>query len=194
MRKTIVATVIAVAVLATAGTVIAQSTQRFEDVPSDAYFYEAVNWAVDNGITTGCGDGTNFCPDAPLTRAHVVTFLHRALAPEFTASGAGDDINVVVTDDVTLEPGYYAMAVNFELAPHTSWDDPDDYRDFYVWFGSKDAGWELVNMNHNWFPEGLHSVRVDEAGDYWFSIEADDEFVWWIDIYDRPTPEGVTFE
>lgn len=79
LRKLIPTAIIAVAVavLAAAGTVAAQSTQRFGDVPPDAYYYEAVNWAVDHGITTGCGDGTNFCPTRTLTRAETVTFLHR---------------------------------------------------------------------------------------------------------------------
>ena len=76
MRQTMAACVL-VALLAIAGTAAAQTGQRFDDVPTDAYYHDAVNWAVDAGITTGCGDGTNFCPDRTLTRAETVTFLHR---------------------------------------------------------------------------------------------------------------------
>ena len=65
------------AVLVLVGTVAAQTAQRFGDVPTDHYAFDAVNWAVDNGITQGCGDGTNFCPDRNLNRAHMVTFLKR---------------------------------------------------------------------------------------------------------------------
>ena len=67
----------AIAVFAVVGTVAAQGSQRFEDVAPDHYAYEAVNWAVDNGITRGCGDGTNFCPARTLNRGEVVTFLKR---------------------------------------------------------------------------------------------------------------------
>ncbi|UQT48703.1 S-layer homology domain-containing protein [Flavonifractor plautii] len=49
----------------------------FSDVSSDAYYYDAVLWAVEQGITGGTGDG-KFSPDAPCTRAQMATFLWRA--------------------------------------------------------------------------------------------------------------------
>jgi len=49
----------------------------FTDVPAGAYYEEAVRWAVLNGVTAGTGD-TTFSPDAPCTRAQMVTFLWRA--------------------------------------------------------------------------------------------------------------------
>ena len=49
----------------------------FVDVVVGSYCYDAVNWAVSNGITKGTG-GNCFSPDAPCTRAQVVTFLYRA--------------------------------------------------------------------------------------------------------------------
>ncbi len=48
----------------------------FTDVDSDAYYYNAVLWAVANGITAGTGEGV-FDPDAVCTRAQIVTFLYR---------------------------------------------------------------------------------------------------------------------
>lgn len=45
---------------------------RFTDVPDGAYYADAVRWAVENGITTGTGENT-FSPDAPCTRAQMVT-------------------------------------------------------------------------------------------------------------------------
>ena len=55
-----------------------QSTiTSFTDVPTDAYYYDAVAWAVKNGITSGTSD-TTFSPDASCTRAQMVTFLWRA--------------------------------------------------------------------------------------------------------------------
>mgnify|MGYP004509226361 CR=1 FL=1 len=49
----------------------------FTDVPADAWYTQAVLWAVEKGITTGMGGGL-FGPDVPCTRAQVVTFLYRA--------------------------------------------------------------------------------------------------------------------
>ena len=49
----------------------------FVDVPSDSYFYEAVMWAVENGVTTGAS-ASRFDPNGICTRAQAVTFLWRA--------------------------------------------------------------------------------------------------------------------
>ena len=48
----------------------------FEDVKADAYYYEAVLWAVENGVTKGTDD-THFSPDKSVTRAEAMTFLYR---------------------------------------------------------------------------------------------------------------------
>jgi hypothetical protein len=48
----------------------------FEDVKADQYYYKAVLWAVENGITTGTS-ATKFSPDSTCTRAQIVTFLYR---------------------------------------------------------------------------------------------------------------------
>ena len=50
---------------------------EFADVPSDAYYAPAVDWAVENGVVYGTSD-TTFGPDEKCTRAHVVAFLWRA--------------------------------------------------------------------------------------------------------------------
>ena len=49
----------------------------FSDVPADAYYAEAVRWAVSQGITKGTGD-TTFGPNATCTRAQIVAFLWRS--------------------------------------------------------------------------------------------------------------------
>ena len=49
----------------------------FRDVPANAYYYDAVRWAVANGITAGTGDGV-FSPDANCTRGQIAAFLWRA--------------------------------------------------------------------------------------------------------------------
>ena len=67
----------------------------FYDVPNNAYFYEAVKWAVKNGITDGVGDNL-FAPEQPCTRAQIVTFLWRAAGspePKGAASGMTDVVS-----------------------------------------------------------------------------------------------------
>lgn len=49
----------------------------FTDVPVGSYYYDAVLWAVENGIAKGTSE-TMFGPDASCTRAQIVTFLYRA--------------------------------------------------------------------------------------------------------------------
>ena len=66
--------------------------QIFKDVPVDAYYYEAVKWAAEKGITGGVGNGL-FAPNQPCTRAQIVTFLWRAAgspAPKNTGTAFGD--------------------------------------------------------------------------------------------------------
>ncbi|MBE7010957.1 MAG: hypothetical protein E7418_05655 [Ruminococcaceae bacterium] len=61
----------------TAGnTDLSDAVNPFTDVAEDAYYYNAVLWAVEKGITSGTSE-TAFSPDAGCTRAQVVTFLHR---------------------------------------------------------------------------------------------------------------------
>ena len=73
----------------------------FYDVPNDAYYYEAVKWAVDKGITSGVGDGL-FGAEQPCTRGQIVTFLWRAAgSPEPKSAGSFADVSA---------DSYYAKA------------------------------------------------------------------------------------
>ena len=74
----------------------------FYDVPNNAYFYEAVKWAVKNGITTGVGNDL-FAPEQPCTRAQIVTFLWRA-------AGSPEPKTMSSFTDVPAS-AYYAKAV-----------------------------------------------------------------------------------
>ena len=56
----------------------AGSAANFTDVPADSYYAQAVAWAVENGITTGTGNG-KFSPDNTCTRAQIATFLARSM-------------------------------------------------------------------------------------------------------------------
>ena len=53
------------------------TSNPFTDVSPSAYYYQAVLWAMENGVTTG-NSSTTFNPNGACTRAHVVTFLYRA--------------------------------------------------------------------------------------------------------------------
>lgn len=76
----------------------------FYDVPNDAYYYEAVKWAAENGITGGIGNSL-FAPNQPCTRAQIVTFLWRA---------AGSPVvNYLMPFTDVDEGAYYAEAVRW---------------------------------------------------------------------------------
>ena len=76
----------------------------FYDVPNDAYYYEAVKWAAENGITGGIGSSL-FAPNQPCTRAQIVTFLWRA---------AGSPVvNYLMPFTDVDEDAYYAEAVRW---------------------------------------------------------------------------------
>ena len=57
------------------------ASMPFADVTSGAYYYDAVLWAVNNGITQGTSEAT-FSPDDDCLRAQIVTFLYRAYNKE----------------------------------------------------------------------------------------------------------------
>ena len=83
------------------------TTMPFEDVPDNAYYYDAVLWAVENNITTGVSK-TAFGPERPCTRGQIVTFLWRAAGcPEPAAtSNPFQDVQ---------ESAYYYKAVLWAL-------------------------------------------------------------------------------
>ena len=78
------------------------AASMFSDVAASAYYYEAVRWAQEKGITGGIGNGL-FGPDNSCTRAQIVTFLWRAAgSPEPKNTGSFSDVSA---------GSYYAKAV-----------------------------------------------------------------------------------
>lgn len=63
---------------ARAGASSAGSAPHFTDLSRDSLYYDAVLWAVGQGVTNGTGDGTTFSPESTCTRGQIVTFLYRA--------------------------------------------------------------------------------------------------------------------
>ena len=84
-----------------AGSPEPKAMSSFADVSTDAYYAKAVAWAVENGITTGTGDG-KFSPDTTCTRAQSVTFLFRAIGKLVDSKAEFSDV---------LTDSYYANAV-----------------------------------------------------------------------------------
>ena len=82
-------------------------TSPFSDVSTSAYYYEAVKWAQEKGITGGIGNGL-FGPNQPCTHAQIVTFLWRA---------AGSPVvNYAMNMSDVPEGSYYAEAVRWALS------------------------------------------------------------------------------
>ena len=89
-----------------AGSPEPKNTGSFADVSADSYYAKAVAWAVENGITTGTGDG-KFSPNATCTRAQSVTFLFRAVGKLVDSKAEFSDV---------LTDSYYADAVAWAVA------------------------------------------------------------------------------
>ena len=79
----------------------------YTDINKGSYYYKAVLWAAEKGITTGTSE-SNFSPDADCTRSQIVTFLHRYA--ETPSSEQNNTFTDVDTD------AYYADAVSWAAA------------------------------------------------------------------------------
>ena len=84
----------------------ADETSPFDDVSKDDYYYDAVKWAADSGITGGVG-GSLFGSDQSCTRAQIVTFLWRA-------AGSPEPKGAANMTDVPQD-AYYAKAVAWAM-------------------------------------------------------------------------------
>ena len=82
------------------------SVNPFTDITSDMYYYDAVLWAVENGVTNGTS-ATTFSPDATVTRAQAVTFQWRAAGSPAVSGGSFADV---------ADSAYYAGAVSWAVA------------------------------------------------------------------------------
>ena len=83
------------------------SEMPFVDVPVGAYYYDAVLWAVENGITTGMTE-TTFVPDKTISRAQTITFLWRTAKMEGYDVSVGAETNILSYADAQTI-GEYAI-------------------------------------------------------------------------------------
>ena len=182
-----------VASLAVVGTAVAQFGPRFEDVPQNHYAYAAIEWAVLNGITQGCGDGRNFCPGDTLNRAQMVTFLKRyhdtfvgtsgSLGPSggdvaATLSGTGDR----TSRSVRLSSGRWLVEFDVEHTSRlaglklTAVDEDDDEEVLLD---------EVVNSDDYRKTLGLRISSASntlDPGRIWFEVDTRDGAEWTITV------------
>ena len=90
-----------------AGSPVVNYAMKFTDVPADAYYAEAVRWAVSKGITAGLTE-TTFGPEQTVTRGQVVAFLYRQAGSP--AVGSKNPFTDVASD------AYFADAVKWAVA------------------------------------------------------------------------------
>ena len=153
----------------------------FADVPSEAWFAMDVAKLAASGITRGCGDGTNFCPDQDTTRGQMATFLHRGEnrgeteepTPTFKINPAMEGGGIIAAS------GFHACGIRTDQTL-TCW--PDTYYD-----GSTGewAQWDV--------PPGTF-IAVSAGGpDSWCGIRTDQTLTCWGDNYSGQTdaPPGT---
>ena len=97
-----------------AGSPVVNYAMNMTDVAEDAYYSEAVRWALSEGITTGIGD-TAFGPDAACTRAQAVAFLFRYAATNGMDAVTLADLISGFADAASV-PGYAVSAMNWALS------------------------------------------------------------------------------
>ena len=81
------------------------SAPAFADVPANAYFADAVSWAVQKGVTGGVTE-TTFAPYVPCTRAQIVTFLYRYALSAGLDVSVDEDTNILSYNDAFEVPEY----------------------------------------------------------------------------------------
>ena len=95
----------------------------FTDVKAGSYYYDAVLWAVENGITKGTSD-TMFSPDATCTRAQIVTFLWRS--QKSPAAGMANPFADVAADTYYIDAVLWAVKHNITVGTTFSIFSPDE--------------------------------------------------------------------
>ncbi len=141
-----------------------QETEKtaFIDVEKDAYYYEPVIWAVNEGITSGMGDNT-FAPDSICTRGQIVTFLWRMVgSPEPPA--INNPFTDVASDSYYYKPVLWAVGSHITDGTGDTTFSPDNNctRAQVVTFLWRTAGQPEPNLNNNPFKD----VKAD---DYYYN-------------------------
>jgi hypothetical protein len=92
---------------------VSAATSMFADVPDDHIFVDDINWMKTAGVTQGCGDGTNYCPQDDVTRGQMAAFMHRLATGRSVDAGTlggkvpGDYVSG--TEWVSLDYVFYSV-------------------------------------------------------------------------------------
>ena len=138
MKRIISVITAAILLLSCNITVFAQETAptsapsvQFTDVPQDAYYYDAVQWALGRGITTGTSE-TTFSPDDKCNLAQIITFLWRA-AGSPTAK-TSPKIADVYPQDYYYMAAYWAQSIGiFDRALYPNFDATRVASVYFIW-------------------------------------------------------------
>ena len=130
--------------------------EPFDDVPSEAYYAPAVEWAVDSGVTDGIAP-TKFGPDYTVTRGQAVTFLWRAMGepePEDTWCPFAD----VKESDYFYDPVLWAVEEGITDGTSDTTFSPADTltRAHIVTFLWRTAGWPDDNGSDLWYADAVN--------------------------------------
>ena len=116
----------------------------FTDIAANAYYRDAVEWAVDQGITTGTGD-TTFSPDQDCTRAQIITFLWRA-------AGSPQTSTIAIIEDIDPSQ-FYFDAVTW-AAEQGIVEDGEDFR-------PNDPCTRAMAVEFMWRAAGFQAISMD---------------------------------
>lgn len=97
-----------------AGSPAVSGDSGFSDVPDNRYFHDAVTWAVEQGITTG-KTAELFDPDAPVTRAELITFLYRYAQKVLNRDTTAPDL-ISGAVDIDQMPNFARDAFNWGMS------------------------------------------------------------------------------
>ena len=192
-----------------AGQPKAGSAAGFSDVPAGKYYSEAVAWAVATGVTSGTSSN-RFSPDAPCTRAQIVTFLYRAAgAPAVAPSGSFYDVPTgayyelpvswAVANGITTGTGsgrfspestctraqivtflYRARDITFDPQPVKGWSEA--YREFVEEQQFLNAGQEY-SFEAGWFLVSVYDMDRDGTPELLIQNGATGRVMRWSYIY-----------
>ena len=145
-----VAVAAAAVALTAAAVALAQGIGTFRDVPDSHYARDSVQWAVQNGVTVGCRDGTYFCPERTVNRAESVTFLYRyhnnvvsRLENRVRALEGGSVQGPVTTVDPNAGFGNQPTATTVPLRKYTTRGTQSQIRSFNLPVGVYEAVFTL---------------------------------------------------
>jgi S-layer family protein len=96
---------------------LALANHNFADVPTSAFYHNAVEWVFNRGITAGCGGG-NYCPNNAVTRGEMAVFLRaegNALTPRFLTQTEGPAVL-----DLSTQPVWCVTAAYTPTFPETA--------------------------------------------------------------------------